>query len=333
LAALSTAADVEPGNPRAWADLAVGLREAGQAEAAQAAYAKALAAQTPGVSAPPLAVQTFCTDLARHEVTIVDYPYRAEIRYGAGKPAHPELADQIAAGRGRYAAFLDELAGLPGDFGDVPHGGTYATPTPFWLNAWFGPLDAIALTGMLKAHNPARFVEVGSGMSTKYARRAIARYGLRARITSIDPQPRNDVDRLCDEVIRQPLERCDLAAFEALEPGDIAFLDSSHRSFQNSDVTVFFLEILPRLKPGVIVHIHDIYLPFDYIAGHVPRLWNEQYLLATALLFGPGRFEILFPSWWVGRDPQLRAHAEAALRIGAMADLDLYGASFWLRMT
>ena len=170
-------------------------------------------------------------------------------------------------------------------------------------------------------------------MSTKYARRAVRRYGLRTMITSIDPQPRNEVDKLCDHVIRRPLEACDTALFEALEPGDIFFLDSSHRSFQNSDVTVFFLEILPRLKPGVILHIHDIYLPYDYIAGHVPRLWNEQYLLATALLFGAARFEILFPSWFVGRDPGLKAHAEAIFRQGAIADLDLYGASFWMRMT
>jgi tetratricopeptide (TPR) repeat protein len=332
LAALQAAAEAEPGNPRALADLAVALRDAGRAKPAEAAYAKALAAQSPGAVAPPLSAQVFCTELARHDFTIVDYPYRAEIRWGAGKPPHPELAALIGAGRDRYAAQLDAFGALQPDFADVPLGGTYETAAPFWLNAWFSPLDAVALSGMLQAHNPARFVEVGSGMSTKYARRAIARYGLKTAITSIDPEPRNAVDKLCDAVIRQPLERCDLGLFEALEPGDIAFLDSSHRSFQGSDVTVFFLEILPRLKPGVIVHVHDIYLPFDYIAGHVPRLWNEQYLLAAALLFGAQRFEILFPSWFVGRDPELSARANAALRGGPMAELDLYGASFWMRM-
>ena len=275
----------------------------------------------------------FFTELARHDFKVVDYPYRAEIRYGAGRPPHPELAAIIGVGRDRYAQHLDAFGALQPDFADVPLGGTYETATPFWLNAWFSPLDAIALTGLLKAHNPARMVEIGSGVSTKYARRAIARYGLRTRLTSIDPEPRNQVDTLCDQVIRQPLERCDVAMFEALEAGDIFFLDSSHRSFQGSDVTVFFLEILPRLKPGVIVHVHDIYLPDDYIAGHVPRLWNEQYLLATALLFGADRFEILFPSWFVRGDPDLSAHAESMLRQGPLAELDLYGASFWMRMT
>ena len=310
----------------AWADLAVALRDAGHAAAAQAAYARAALRE-------PLANRVFSTETARLDFKIVDYSYRAQIRYGAGRPAHPELAALIGAGRDRYGAFLNSLADLSEDFADVPPGGTYDTPTPFWLNAWFSPLDAIALTGMLRQQNAARMVEVGSGVSTKYARRAVGRYRLRTHLTSIDPQPRNEIDQLCDAVIRQPLERCDLRVFEALEPGDVCFLDSSHRAFQNSDVTVFFLDILPRLKPGVIVHIHDIYLPDDYISGHVPRLWNEQYLLATALLFGSQRFEILFPSWFVGRDPDLRAHADAILRKGPMAELDLYGASFWMRMT
>ena len=332
IAAIAAGAEREAGNARAWADLAVALRDDGRGEAAETAYARALAAQSPGASAPPLAGLVFCTETAVHDFKVVDYPYRAEIRYGAGHPAHPELAELIGRSRHRYRDFLTELGELRPDFADVPMGGTYETPTPFWLNAWFSPLDAIALTGMLRAHDPARLVEIGSGVSTKYARRAVQRYGLRTRLTSIDPQPRNEVDRLCDHVIRQPLERCRMEMFEDLGPGDIFFLDSSHRAFQGSDVTVFFLEILPRLKPGVIVHIHDIYLPYDYISGHVPRLWNEQYLLATALLFGAPRFEILFPSWFVGRDPELSAHANALLRQGPMAELDLYGASFWMRM-
>ena len=74
---------------------------------------------------------------------------------------------------------------------------------------------------MLKACNPAKMVEIGSGVSTKYARRAIRRYDLRTHLTSIDPEPRNQVDRLCDEVVRLPLERVDPAQFEALEPGDL----------------------------------------------------------------------------------------------------------------
>ncbi len=332
IADIAAAAEQEAGNPRAWADLAVALRDAGRTEAADQAYARGVAAQTAGVAAPPLANQAFCTELGRHEFTVVDYPYRAEVRYGGGRPAHPELLDLIGRGRARYREFLSELGEIQADFAQLPLEGRYDTLTPFWLNSWFPALDGMALTGMLRAHNPVRFVEVGSGVSTKFARRAVQMYGLRTRLTSIDPQPRNEIDRLCDHVIRRPLEQCRMEMFDVLEPGDIFFLDSSHRAFQGSDVTVFFLEILPRLKPGVIVHVHDIYLPFDYIAGLLHRQWNEQYLLATALLFGPERFEILFPAWFIGRDPELAAHAAAMLRRGPLAELDLYGASFWMRM-
>ena len=79
----------------------------------------------------------------------------------------------------------------------------------------------------------------------------------------------------------------------------------------------------------MIVHIHDIYLPDDYISGHVLRLWNEQYLLATALLFGD-RFDVLFPSWFVSQDPELAARVRAQLGPGPFESIDLVGQSFWM---
>jgi hypothetical protein len=332
IAAIAAGAAAEAANARAWADLAVALRDDGRSEAAEQAYAQALAAQSPEAAAPPLSQQAFCTDLGRYDFKVLDYPYRAEVRYGPGRGPHPELLELIGRGRDRYEAFLESLGELQADFAQLPLDGRYDTFTPFWLNSWFPALDGMALTGMLRAHDPARFVEVGSGVSTKFARRAVEMYGLQTRLTSIDPQPRNEIDQICDEVIRKPLEQCGPELFDGLQAGDVFFLDSSHRSFQASDVTVFFLEILPRLKTGVIVHIHDIYLPYDYISGHLHRLWNEQYLLATALLFGAERFEILFPAWFVGRDPALCARADALLRRGPLADVDLYGASFWMRI-
>ena len=336
VAKLVVAAEADSANSRAWSDLAVALRDAGHAQAAELAYRRAAAAWTASGGAGsilPLESQAFGSELARHDFTLVDYPYRAEVRYGAGRPAHPELERLIGAGRGRYGEIITALGNMQSDFAQVPLGGTYETASPFWLNAWFPPLDAMVLTGMLRAYDPGRFVEIGSGMSTKYARRAVAAYDLRAKLISIDPQPRNQVDALCDQVIREPLERVNVQMFQDLKAGDILFLDSSHRALQGSDVTVFFLEILPRLAPGVIVHLHDIYLPFDYISGHVPRLWNEQYMLATALLFGPQAFEILFPCWFVGRDPELSAQAANLLRKGPLEGVDLYGASFWMRKT
>ncbi len=332
LALLSALTDKDPSAAMAWSDFAVALREAGQPDRAAAAYARA-AALNPGAVWRPLAEQPFAFELVHHDFKVIDYPYRAEVRQGAGRPAHPQLEMLIGAGRDRYKAMIAELTHINDYFSAIPIGGDPASREPFWLNPWFPPLDAMVLTGMLKGRDPARFMEIGSGVSTKYARRAVEAFGLRTQLTSVDPQPRNEVDRLCDEVLRRPLEACDPAMFEVLEPGDILFLDSSHRSFQGSDVTVFFLEILPRLKSGVIVHIHDIYLPYDYIGGHVRRLWNEQYLLATALIFGPQAFEILFPCWYVEQDAELVAYARSQLCQGALNGIEPYGASFWLRKT
>lgn len=325
---LRAAAKQNPEEPEAWADLAAALQGIGDAQGADEAHARA----TGTTQAAPDGL-AFSTERAAYDFKVVDYPYRANVRYGAGRPAHAGLSDLIGTGRGRYSAFLSEMAEIQADFAQVPMGGSYDEAGPFWLNTWFPPLDAMVLTQMLRRNNPARFVEIGSGVSTKFARRAVQLYGLRTKLISIDPQPRNEIDALCDQILRKPLETCRMEMFDELNPGDIFFLDSSHRAFQGSDVTVFFLEILPRLKPGVIIQIHDIYLPGDYVSGHLHRLWNEQYLLATALLFGRNGFEVLFPCWFIGQDPDLSRQAADLLRKGTLTDLNLYGASFWMRKT
>jgi hypothetical protein len=119
--------------------------------------------------------------------------------------------------------------------------------------------------------------------STKFARRAIRDHGLPTRIVSIDPDPRDEIDALCDTAIRESLEQIDLNVVDELERGDIVFIDGSHHCFMNSDVTVFFLDILPRLKPGTLVQFHDLMLPYDYPLEWIERYYSEQYLLAAYL--------------------------------------------------
>jgi len=227
---------------------------------------------------------------------MLDYPLRLEPRYGEGKPAHPEIAALLARNDEAYRATLNGLSGFSEHLMRIPEtpNGS-AAGEPYWGNSYFSALDAIALYGLLGSRKPSRYFEVGSGNSTKFARRAVRDLALNTQIISLDPAPRAEVDALCDRVIRQSLEDVDTALFDELGAGDMLFVDNSHRIFQNSDVTVFFLEVLPRLKPGVIVHIHDIFLPFDY-----PRLWmnrhySEQYLLAAYLLAEYSRLEVLLP--------------------------------------
>ncbi len=312
------------GEADAPSDLAVALQRLGDHPAAAVAWRAA------GRAGPPPPHAAFSTERAEHPFKMFDYGYTAKARWGEGLPSHPELTRIIEAGRGRYRSVLDGLGEIQADLETIPLGGLHTGVQPFWLNGWFASLDAMALMGLLRAHDPATFLEIGSGFSTMFAREAQRRYRLRTRLVSIDPQPRAEIDALCDEVVRRPLEDCDLAVFERLEAGDVLFLDSSHRCFQGSDVTVFFLEILPRLKRGVIVHVHDIYLPDDYVSGHVRRLWNEQYLLGVLLLFGQA-FEVLFPSWFVTQDQALSQLAAERVCRGALKDLHLFGASFWMR--
>jgi hypothetical protein len=169
-----------------------------------------------------------------------------------------------------------------------------------WENDYWGGLDAVWQVRSLRDTNPARYVEVGSGYSTLFARQAITDFDLRTRVTSIDPSPRREVDAACDEVIRTPLEDADLSVFETLQAGDVVLVDGSHVVGMNSDAVVFFLEVLPQLAPGVLVGIDDVYLPWDYHPTWVSRGYGEQYLLAAYLL-GGAPDAISFPGFVVAR--------------------------------
>jgi hypothetical protein len=138
---------------------------------------------------------------------------------------------------------------------------------------------------------------------------------------SIDPKPRAEIDELCTQVIRQRLEDIDQQVFSTLAPGDFLFIDSSHRVFTNSDVTTFFLEVLPHLRPGVLVHIHDIFLPWDYPHEWNARYYSEQYLMACWLLAGPQRCRLLLSNAFTSFDPDLRGSLTEMLNGSPLAGM------------
>jgi predicted O-methyltransferase YrrM len=166
--------------------------------------------------------------------------------------------------------------------------------TPFFPNSFFGPMDAAALTAMFELLKPKRYIEIGSGMSTRFARRAVQIHRLETRILCIDPEPRSSIIKVADEVINQSMLDVDLTIFETLEKNDILFFDGSHLSFSGSDCPRFFLEILPLVRRNVYVHVHDIFLPDDYPARLRNRFYNEQQLLA-AFLFSNTEFDVVLP--------------------------------------
>jgi Methyltransferase domain len=253
---------------------------------------------------------------------VLDYPLEARRRWVEGRP-HPELQAMLAAGDERYAEVVRQIVALKSALSRIarePDG----TQAPCWNNGWQPPLDAAALYTMVATHKPATYLEVGSGHSTRFVRRAIADGKLATRVVSIDPDPRVEV--AADEQIRQPLESCDLQLFARLGAGDILFIDGSHRSFMNSDVTVLLLEVLPRLGPDVLVHLHDIFLPYDYPPEFHRWYFNEQYLLASYLLGGARPFEVVLPNYYVTQHEKLRALVAPALE-----GLPVEGWGFWLR--
>jgi hypothetical protein len=203
---------------------------------------------------------------------------------------------------------------------------------PSWVNNWLPGLDSVALYSLLCLSNPKRFVEIGSGNSTKFARRAILDQGLRTQITSIDPHPRAQIDLICDNVIRQPLEDADLTLFDELQNGDVLYIDGSHRCFPNSDVTVTFLEVLPRLRDGVFVEFHDISLPYDYSPMLAERYYSEQYLLAVYILAENNKFKIVLPNSFVSEDMELCDILNPLWDESKMTGVEKYGGSFWIQV-
>lgn len=260
----------------------------------------------------------------------LDYELRSTPRYGYGKPAHPLLHQHIDANRERYKANIQEIARFRDALKTIPATKPDDPEAPYWSNGFLEGLDAASLYAFVSARNPRNYIEIGSGNSTKFARKAIRDHQLRTRIVSIDPHPRAEIDRLCDEVVRSSLEDVDLKVFDALEPGDILIVDGSHRSYMNSDVTVVFLEILPKLKPGVLVYIDDIYLPFDYPPEWVSRYYSEQYLLAVMLLATQGRYAVSLPCNFISLDPELKRQVGAFWTEGPMAGVHHDGNGFWL---
>ena len=152
------------------------------------------------------------------------------------------------------------------------------------------------------------------------------------QIKSIDPQPRAEITGITDQIIRQPVEEVDMSIFDQLEAGDILFLDNSHRILPNSDSMVFYLEILPRLNPGVIVHIHDVYLPYDYPQFMCDRSYSEQYGLAIALLSNRARYEILLPCYYASEDAELSEVIAPVWKDERVGDAERHGGSFWFRV-
>jgi predicted O-methyltransferase YrrM len=229
--------------------------------------------------------------------------------------------------------FGDELGALPRSQGEV------AVGEYFLDNGAFESVDAEIYYAMIRTHRPARVLEIGAGWSTLLALRALRANradGAAGHLLAVEPYPhgftRTAIDRETDlaELRDVPVQELPLATFESLGAGDILFIDSSHVLRIGSDVQYEFLEVLPRLRPGVLVHVHDVFLPGEYprdwVFGPEHRFWNEQYLL-QAHLADNSRTEVVWGSSWMHR----RHPDELEKAVASYDRRSRFPGSFWFR--
>ncbi|MBA2406574.1 MAG: class I SAM-dependent methyltransferase [Chitinophagales bacterium] len=179
---------------------------------------------------------------------------------------------------------------------------------------------------------PGHYIEIGSGTSTKVVYKAKVENNLSTKITAIDPSPRRDIEKIVDVFVKTNIQNVSLEDFKNLEENDIVFFDGTHLLFPGSDVLWFFLEILPILKKGVVVHIHDIYLPYDYPEVMIRRYYNEQYILASCLLSNPQKYEVICPNYFIYTEKALHNILQIYWQSDKLIHVEKHGGSFWFKI-
>jgi hypothetical protein len=209
----------------------------------------------------------------------IPYRHAATIRpsaYPALEPLFAAALPDMQRWLGRIEALGDRLRKLSGP-----------PPRPRWEQDWFPRLDGAALYAIVHTGRPRRVLEIGSGHSTRFIVQAVLDGGFDCAVTCIDPQPRADLAKLPVELHLRLFGPDDAALAQELAAGDILLIDSSHVAMPGSDVDLLLNLVLPQLAPGVLVHLHDIFLPDPYPEGWVWRGYNEQLIIAP-LLHGGG---------------------------------------------
>jgi hypothetical protein len=201
----------------------------------------------------------------------------------------------------------------------------------------FCSVDAEILYCMIRHFKPRRMIEVGSGMSTLLAAEAMRKNdtaGHPCSFTAIEPHPREFLRRGVPgltELLEMKVQSVPSENFCSLEANDILFIDSSHVIKIGGDVLYEYLDIMPRLKPGVIVHSHDIFLPAEYPSNWIlqnHRFWTEQYLLQAFLAFN-NAFEVLM----AGSFLHLRHSEKLKAAFASYDPTTVWPGSFWMRRT
>jgi len=268
------------------------------------------------------------------EVHISDYNYHPKYRNTLKSSQIGEIINSwYAENKQEALSLMSQLVSYKKEYEQISFN-TQSNGVPQWDNIFISPFDAMSIYGLIALKNPRFYVEVGSGNTTLFAAQSIRDNKLRTKIISIDPYPRADCNDLCYELYRIPFEEMDLSFFEKLTADDILLVDNSHRSFTNSDVTVFFTEVLPKLPSGLLYTIHDIFLPDDYPeewSVQERRWYNEQYLLCSYLLGGANGDKIKLPAMFLSQQPEVVSSCKPLWGEGKLfGKKTLQGGLFWM---
>lgn len=264
----------------------------------------------------------------------LEYKVNFKPRYGNGLPPNEDLYLIINSKRDEYKYLLNKALNYKDAIWEIKDSKNETDSLkPSWNNGFLPGLDIIGIYTLVSEFNPKKYVEIGSGNSTKVAFKAKTEHKTNTEIISIDPMPRAEIDNVADKIIKEPFENIDFNILDELNENDILFVDNSHRILPNSDSMVFYLEILPKLKKGVIVHIHDIYLPYDYPQFMCDRFYSEQYGLAMYLLANHKKYEPLLPNYFIYEDKELSKQIEPIWNHPNLEGVERHGGSFWLRIS
>jgi hypothetical protein len=248
----------------------------------------------------------------------------------------------------RRSAGLDHLLDLEGQLSLLselrPRFAEFASPGAvpgfqLW-NGLYQAGDAETLYALIRHWRPARVIEIGSGHSTFVTAAACARNrdeGSPVDVVAFDPQPRRDLEATAKSVRfeRRDCRSVPLEEFASLESGDVLFIDSSHAVKLGSEVNWLVLEVLPRLAPGVNVHFHDVFLPYEYPHYLFERgaAFNEQYLV-QALLTGSVEWELTLAMAALHaerRDELAELLPSTAEDVPGMPGFECVPGAFWIR--
>jgi len=227
-----------------------------------------------------------------------------------------EVANEISA-------YVPELA-------DVPHNPTGDPGVYCWNNSFWNNADALVQYGLIRSRQPKRITEIGCGWSSLLLVKALRKNETPCAVTQIEPYPNPEIfNSLPADWVHYKciLQRAPIEVFGRLEAGDFLLYDGSHCSKVAGDVNWFFFRVLPRIKSGVLIHLHDILFPYEYPEEWIfkrGQTWNEQYVL-QAFLMNNQKYKIVIANRY------LFTHCEKELDALYQGIQPSHGVSFWMQ--